>query len=79
MGVKLLGKMKIHEIAKETGISNKDIIQKANELGISVSSHMSAIEDDEAQKIINSFKGVKNQKANSEPNKEKGDKKTKKE
>ena len=74
-----MGKMKIHEIAKETGISNKDIIQKANELGISVSSHMSAIEDDEAQKIINSFKGVKNQKANSEPNKEKGDKKTKKE
>lgn len=74
-----MGKLKIHEIAKETGISNKEIIQKANELGISVSSHMSAIEEEDAQRIINSFKGVKNQKANSGANKEKGDKKPKKE
>ena len=73
-----MGKVKIHEISKETGISSKELIEKANELGIAVSSHMSAIEDSEAQKIKNSFKGVKNQKANEE-NKQKADKKGKKE
>ena len=34
MGVKLLGKMKIHEIAKELGLTSKDVIAKANELGM---------------------------------------------
>jgi len=57
MGVKLLGKVKIHEIAKEIGIANKDLIEKANELGINVSSHMSSIEVSEAEKIKNSFNG----------------------
>src|SRR5574344_1905439 len=66
MGVKLLGKIKIHEIAKETGISSKDLIEKAMELGLDVSSHMSAIDDSDAEKIKNSFKGVKNQKAKDE-------------
>ena len=32
MGVKLLGKIKIHEIAKELNLSSKEIINKANEL-----------------------------------------------
>ena len=73
-----MGKVKIHEIAKETGIANKEIIEKANELGITVSSHMSAIDESEAEKIKNSFKGVKNQKAK-EDNKQKGEKKPKKE
>ena len=32
MGVKLLGKIKIHEIAKELNLASKDVIAKANEL-----------------------------------------------
>ena len=55
MGVKLLGKMKIHEIAKELGLTSKDVIAKANELGMDIKSHLSSVEDADAEKIRNSF------------------------
>ena len=32
MGVKLLGKIKIHEIAKKVGLASKEVIEKAREL-----------------------------------------------
>jgi translation initiation factor IF-2 len=51
MGVKLLGKIKIHELAKELSLTSKEIIAKAKELGIDVKTHMSAIEENEAEKI----------------------------
>ena len=50
MGVKLLGKIKIHEIAKEIGLTSKEVIEKAHELGIEVKSHMSGVEEQEAEK-----------------------------
>ena len=56
MGVKLLGKIKIHEIAKEVGLTSKEIIERANSLGISVSSHLSALDDKQAKAIKDSFK-----------------------
>ena len=31
MGVKLLGKIKIHEIAKKMGLSSKEVLEKAKE------------------------------------------------
>lgn len=55
MGVKLLGKIKIHEIAKEMGLTSKEIIEKANELGIEAKSHMSSVEEKDAEKIIKAF------------------------
>ena len=36
MGVKLLGKIKIHEIAKEMGLTSKEIIEKAIEIGLDI-------------------------------------------
>ena len=51
MGVKLLGKIKIHEISKEMGLTSKEIIEKANELGIEAKSHMSSVDEQEASKI----------------------------
>ena len=30
MGVKLLGKIKIHEIAKKVGLASKEVIEKTN-------------------------------------------------
>lgn len=57
MGVKLLGKIKIHEIAKEIGLTSKEIIEKAKNLGIEVTSHLSSVTDDQAKKIKNAFKG----------------------
>ena len=51
MGVKLLGKIKIHELAKELSLTSKEVIAKANELGIEAKTHMSAVEDSDAEKI----------------------------
>ena len=51
MGVKLLGKIKIHEIAKEVGLNSKEVIKIANDLGIGVTSHLSSVDDEQAAKI----------------------------
>lgn len=73
-----MGKIKIHEIAKEMGLTSKEIIEKANELGIEAKSHMSGVDEEEASKIKSAFskndkKGenkkaqVKEEKKNSSP------------
>ena len=70
-----MGKIKIHEIAKELGLTSKEIIEKASSLGIKASSHLSSIEEDEAKKIKESFgtksskKEDKNAKANKKDDK----------
>ena len=46
-----MGKIKIHEIAKEVGMTSKDIIKIANEMGINVTSHLSAVDEKQAAKI----------------------------
>lgn len=75
MGVKLLGKIKIHEIAKETGLTSKEIIEKAKELGIEAKSHMSGIEEEQAETIKKAFsKGSQkegNKKSQAKPKEEK--------
>ena len=48
-------KIKIHEIAKEIGLTSKEIIEKANELGIEAKSHMSGVDEKEAEKIKKAF------------------------
>ena len=62
-----MGKIKIHEIAKEMGLTSKEIIEKANELGIEAKSHMSGVDEKEANKIKSAFskndKKVENKKA----------------
>ena len=55
MGVKLLGKIKIYEISKETGLTSKEIIEKANKLGIDVKTHMSSVDEEQAEKIKNAI------------------------
>ncbi len=53
-----MGKIKIHEIAKEIGLTSKEIIEKAKELGIEAKTHMSGVEEQEAEKIKNAFKKI---------------------
>lgn len=50
-----MGKIKIHEIAKKVGLASKEVIEKAKELGINVTSHLSTVEEDEAKKIENAI------------------------
>ena len=46
-----MGKIKIHEIAKEVGLTSKEIIKIANDLGIGVTSHSNAVDDGQAEQI----------------------------
>ena len=55
MGVILLGKIKIHEIAKKLGLTSKEVLQMAQKLNIDVKSHMSGVDEETAKKIENSF------------------------
>ena len=77
-----MGKLTVHELAKELGLESKELIKKAKEVGIEVTSHLSSLEEEQIQKIKNIFenKGVKSQKSmEQEKNKEKKEKNTKKE
>lgn len=47
-------KIRVYELARELGISSKDLIEKITSLDISVSNHMSTLENEEA-KIIKSL------------------------
>lgn len=42
-------KKRVYELAKEMGMSSKDLMEKINELDLKVGSHMSTIEDEEAE------------------------------
>ena len=43
--------MKVHELAKEMNLNSKDILERAEKLGISVKSHMSVLSDSDIEKI----------------------------
>lgn len=50
-----MGKIKIHEIAKELGLASKEVVERANALSIEAKSHLSGITEEEAKKIRESF------------------------
>ena len=54
-----MSKIKVHELAKKIGINSKELVEKANELGINVKSHLSTLEDSDAKKLEESFGKVK--------------------
>ena len=45
MGVKLLGKIKIYDIAKKLNLTSKEVLEVAKKLNINVKSHLSGIEE----------------------------------
>lgn len=57
-----MGKMKVHELAKELGMQSKELVEKLIELKYDVKSHMSILEDDDVEKIKKQLKGEKDQK-----------------
>ena len=50
-----MGKVKIHELAKKLNLTSKEVLERATELNIDTKSHLSSIEDFEAEKIEKSF------------------------
>ena len=51
-----MGKMKVHEIAKAMGIGTNEVISKLKDMGIEAKSHLSAVDEDVANKLISSKK-----------------------
>jgi len=49
-------KTRIYELAKELGIDNKTVVNKAKDLGFDVKNHMSSIEDTQVEQIKGSFR-----------------------
>ena len=47
---------RVHALAKETGLSSKEIIAKLKKLNVEVKGHMSAVEDDAVKKLLSSLK-----------------------
>ena len=46
-----MGKIKIYEIAKKTGLTSKEVLEIAKKLDIQASSHLSGVDDNDAKKI----------------------------
>mgnify|MGYP004498144321 FL=1 len=56
MGVKLLGKMKLYELAKEMNLSSKELLEQAKAIGIGIKSHLSVISDDDVKNLKEKYK-----------------------
>lgn len=50
-----MGKKRLYELAKELGLSSKELIAKAKEINININNHMSNIESDEEKLIRDLF------------------------
>ncbi len=51
-----MGNKRIYELAKELKKSSKDVVEKAQQLGIDVKNHMGAITSSDEKKLQQAFK-----------------------
>lgn len=58
-----MSKKRLYEIAKEVGVASKEVIAKAQELGMAVKSHASSVEGNDAERLTAAFKGTSTPKA----------------
>jgi len=49
-------KKRVHEIAKELNIESREIINKLSGMGVNVKSHMSALEDNDVERLLKLYK-----------------------
>lgn len=54
-----MAKKRVHELAKELKIESKELIRKAAEMGISIKSHMSTLDEGEIEQITRKITGAK--------------------
>ena len=69
-----MGKIKLYDIAKELNLTSKDILEIAKKLNIDAKSHLSSVEESEAEKIRESAKSAKPKKEDKKQEKSKTDK-----
>lgn len=68
MEVAHLAKKRVYELAKQLNISNKDLIEKLNELGIEVNNHMSTVDEENAELVKELLGEEKNEAPKAEKN-----------
>jgi len=56
-----MGKTRVYEIAKELNMSNKELVAKLQEMGYSVKSHSSTVDDSQVAEIKDRLEGRKSQ------------------
>ena len=54
-----MGKIKIYDIAKELGLSSKEVLEIAQKLNIEAKSHLSSVEEDDVKKIKENANKIK--------------------
>ena len=69
-----MGKIKLYDIAKELNLTSKDILEIAKKLNIDAKSHLSSVEESEAERIRESAKSFKPKKEDKKQDKSKIDK-----
>ncbi len=57
-----MGKMKLYELAKELNLTSKELVNKAQEIGIDVKSHLSNLESEDIDKLRKSMSNKINSK-----------------
>jgi len=75
-----VSKTRVYQLAKEIGVSSKELINKLTEFGLDVVNHMSTLEDEDANLILEYYESEKNKdkdKSKSEGNKSKAKENTK--
>lgn len=60
-----MSKKRLNEIAREIGVSSKEVVAKAQELGFDVKSHASSVDDTSAKRLAESFGAKQPVQANS--------------
>ena len=50
-----MSKVRVYELAKETGLHNKEVLRRLADLGIDAKSHSSSVEEAEAQRFLDSL------------------------
>lgn len=51
----ILSKVRVYQLAKQLGVSSKELIEKLKGLSVEVSTHMSTLEDEEAKLLLELF------------------------
>ena len=57
-----MGRMRVHELAKELNMNNKDLLDRILKMGIEAKNHMSTLTDAAVQKIRQQFSEAKAEK-----------------
>lgn len=51
--------LKVHQLAKEMGITSKELTQKAQDIGIPVKNHMSSLSESDVERLKGDHQDIK--------------------